>query len=62
MKDAVMVVVAQRVSTIQDADRIIVLDSGTIVGTGTHDELMKSCDVYREIALSQTSEKEEKAV
>ena len=62
LKDSVMIVVAQRVSTIQDADRIIVLDSGKIVGTGTHDELMKTCDVYREIALSQTSEKEADAV
>lgn len=58
VKDAVMIVVAQRVSTIKDADRIIVLDAGKIVGTGTHDELMESCDIYREIALSQTAEKE----
>lgn len=58
IKDAVMIVVAQRVSTIKDADRIVVLDSGKIAGIGTHDELMKSCAVYREIALSQTSEKE----
>ena len=58
IKDSVMVVVAQRVSTIKDADRIIVLDTGKIVGMGTHDELMDSCEVYREIALSQTSESE----
>ncbi len=57
-KDAVMIVVAQRVSTIKDADRIIVLDAGKIAGIGTHDELMETCDIYREIALSQTAEKE----
>ena len=53
-----MIVVAQRVSTIKDADRIIVLDAGKIAGIGTHDELMETCDIYREIALSQTAEKE----
>ena len=58
-KDAVMIVVAQRVSTIKDADRIIVLDAGKIAGIGTHDELMETCDIYREIALSQTAEKED---
>ena len=49
------VIVAQRISTIRHADQILVLDRGLAVGLGTHDELMRSCDVYREIALSQLS-------
>ena len=53
--DAVVIIVAQRVSTIKDADMILVLDSGHIAGAGKHDELMRSCDIYREIALSQNS-------
>lgn len=56
--DATVIIVAQRVSTIMDADRIIVLDEGRIVGMGTHKELMKECDVYREIVFSQLSEEE----
>lgn len=60
VKDAVTVIVAQRVSTIQDADRILVLDAGKLVGTGTHEELLENCALYREIAESQTSNKEEK--
>lgn len=51
--DAAVVIVAQRVSTIRAADRILVLDEGRVVGTGTHAELMDDCDVYREIVLSQ---------
>lgn len=51
-------IVAQRIGTIMDADRIIVLDEGKIAGTGTHRELLKSCDVYKEIATSQLSEEE----
>ena len=51
--DAAVVIVAQRVSTIRAADRIVVLDEGRVVGTGTHPELMDGCDVYREIVLSQ---------
>ncbi|MET0468496.1 MAG: ABC transporter ATP-binding protein [Aeromicrobium sp.] len=51
--DAAVVIVAQRVSTIRGADRIVVLDEGRVVGTGTHAELMDDCDVYREIVLSQ---------
>lgn len=51
-------IVAQRIGTIIDADQIFVLDKGLIVGTGTHRELLKSCEVYREIALSQLSEEE----
>ena len=52
------IVVAQRIGTIMGADRIIVLDEGKQVGTGTHGELLKSCEVYRQIALSQLSEEE----
>lgn len=51
-------IVAQRIGTIRDADKIIVLDEGGIVGMGTHAELMKSCEVYREIAFTQLSEEE----
>ena len=51
-------IVAQRIGTIMDADQIIVLDEGRIVGKGTHKELLKTCDVYREIAMSQLSEEE----
>ncbi|WP_433367356.1 ABC transporter ATP-binding protein [Actinoplanes sp. CA-142083] len=56
--DATVVVVAQRVSTIRDADRIIVLDDGRVVGTGTHAELMDANSTYREIVLSQLTEQE----
>ncbi|MCD8003783.1 MAG: ABC transporter ATP-binding protein/permease [Clostridia bacterium] len=52
------IIVAQRIGTIMDADRILVIDNGQIVGDGKHDELMKKCDVYREIAHSQLSEEE----
>ena len=55
LKDMTKIIVAQRISTIRHADRIIVLDRGAAVGIGTHDELMKNCDVYREIATSQLS-------
>ncbi|QTH44662.1 ABC transporter ATP-binding protein [Cohnella sp. LGH] len=56
--DATVIIVAQRVSTVMDADRIIVLDEGKIVGSGTHQELMKNNEVYREIVSSQLSEEE----
>jgi ATP-binding cassette subfamily B protein len=56
--DATMVIVAQRVSTIREADRIIVLDDGKVVGTGTHTELMDTNPTYREIVLSQLTEQE----
>jgi ATP-binding cassette, subfamily B, multidrug efflux pump len=56
--DATVVIVAQRVSTIRDADRIIVLDEGSVVGTGTHHELMDSNETYREIVLSQLTVEE----
>ena len=55
LPDTTKVIVAQRISTIRHADQILVLDRGAAVGLGTHDELMRSCDVYREIALSQLS-------
>ena len=51
-------IVAQRIGTIKDADKIIVLDNGQIVGEGKHNELMKNCSVYKEIALSQLSKEE----
>ncbi|SUY48432.1 ABC transporter ATP-binding protein [Clostridium putrefaciens] len=57
-KDSTVIIVAQRVSTVIDADRIIVLDEGNIVGVGTHKELLTSCDVYHEIVSSQLSEEE----
>jgi ATP-binding cassette subfamily B protein len=56
--DATVVIVAQRVSTIRDADHIVVLDEGTVVGTGTHRELMADNATYREIVLSQLTEQE----
>ena len=57
-KDSVVLIVAQRISTIKDADQIIVLDGGKIVGSGRHQELLKSCEVYRDIVKSQLSEAE----
>lgn len=56
--DATSLIVAQRIGTIRDADLIIVLEDGAVVGKGTHDELMQNCEVYREIAYSQLSEEE----
>ena len=58
MKDATSLIVAQRIGTIMNADKIIVLDKGECVGVGTHQELLKNCDIYKEIALSQLSEEE----
>ena len=57
-KDATSMIVAQRIGTIIHADKIVVLDEGECVGIGTHKELLKTCDVYKEIALSQLSEEE----
>ena len=57
-KDKTVLIIAQRVGTIMDAQQIIVLDEGKIVGKGTHRELMQTCEAYREIALSQLSEEE----
>jgi ATP-binding cassette, subfamily B, multidrug efflux pump len=56
--DATVLIVAQRVGTVMDADRIIVLDNGQIAGMGTHKELLTTCEVYREIVSSQLSEEE----
>lgn len=56
--DATKIIVAQRIGTIRDADKIIVLENGTIAGIGKHDELMKNCEVYRQIAYSQLSKEE----
>ncbi len=53
-----VILVAQRITTVMDADRILVLDEGKIVGSGTHRELLKTCDVYKEICFSQLSEEE----
>ena len=57
-KSATSIIVAQRIGTIISADKIIVLDRGKCVGMGTHKELLKNCDVYKEIALSQLSKEE----
>ena len=57
-KDATSIIVAQRIGTIMNADKIIVLDQGVMVGQGTHKELLQNCEVYKEIALSQLSEEE----
>ena len=57
-EDTTTIIVAQRISTILNADQIIVLDEGNMAGIGTHRELMKNCEVYRQIAMSQLSEEE----
>lgn len=58
IKDSTILIVAQRISTVLNADQILVLDEGKIVGKGTHKELLKSCEVYKQIALSQLSKEE----
>jgi ATP-binding cassette subfamily B protein len=58
MGDKTTIVIAQRISSIIDAEQIVVLDNGKVAGIGTHRELMKNCDVYREIAASQLTEEE----
>ncbi|HLT00229.1 MAG TPA: ABC transporter ATP-binding protein [Acholeplasma sp.] len=58
IKDATVLIVAQRINTIRNADQIIVLDKGEVVGIGTHDDLLQSCSVYQEIAESQLSKEE----
>lgn len=58
VSDSTIIIVAQRINTIIDADQIIVLEEGRIAGKGTHEELMENCSVYRETALSQLNEKE----
>ena len=57
-RDATVLIVAQRISTILDADQIVVLDEGRVVGIGKHKELLKNCEIYKEIALSQLSKEE----
>ena len=59
MAGVTKVIVAQRISTIRHADEILVLERGEIVGRGTHEELLRSCEVYREIASSQLSQQEQ---
>jgi len=58
IKDATLIIVAQRISTIKDAEQIVVLDHGRIAGIGTHKELLDTCKIYREIATSQLDEEE----
>lgn len=58
LSDSTRLIVAQRIGTIRDADKIVVLERGKAVGVGTHQELLKTCEVYREIAMSQLSEEE----
>ena len=58
LKDVTKIIVAQRVASVMNADQIIVLDDGKIVGKGTHKELIKKCPIYKQIALSQLSEEE----
>ena len=57
-EDATTLIVAQRIGTIMNANKIIVLDDGEIVGQGTHKELLQNCEVYKQIALSQLSKEE----
>ena len=57
-KEATSLIVAQRIGTIMNADKIMVLDNGECVGMGTHKELLKTCEVYKQIALSQLSKEE----
>jgi ATP-binding cassette subfamily B protein len=58
LSDTTCLIVAQRIGTIKNADKIIVLDKGSVVGEGTHNELMENCKIYKEIALSQLSKEE----
>ena len=54
--DSTIIIVAQRINTVLDADQIVVMDEGHMAGIGTNEELMQSCEVYKDIALSQLSE------
>lgn len=58
LKDTTVIIIAQRIGTIMNADKIVVLDEGKIVGIGTHEQLLQSCSIYQEIALSQLSKEE----
>ena len=62
IKDATIIIVAQRVNTIQNADKIIVLNDGKVVGQGTHDQLLQDCPEYKEIVESQTKQNRVKGV
>ena len=53
MPETTKIIIAQRISSVKDADRIIVMDEGKVVGFGTHDELMQSCEIYQEIYKTQ---------
>ena len=57
-RDATVLIVAQRISTVMHAEQILVLDDGRLVGKGTHAQLMRDCEVYRQIAMSQLSKEE----
>jgi ATP-binding cassette subfamily B protein len=57
-KDSTVLIVTQKIGTVMNADKIVVLDEGEIVGVGRHEELLEECEVYREIALSQLSKEE----
>ena len=57
-KNKTVIIVAQRINTILNADQIVVLDEGKVVGIGTHKELLNNCETYKQIALSQLSEEE----
>jgi ATP-binding cassette subfamily B protein len=57
-KDSTVLIVTQKIGTVMNADKIVVLDEGEIVGVGGHEELLEECEVYREIALSQLSKEE----
>ena len=59
MKDATKIIIAQRISSVRDADLILVLDEGKISGRGTHDELLEHCTAYREIYLTQAGERQQ---
>ena len=56
MKNSTVFLIAQRISAVKDSDKIIVLDNGEIVAIGNHEELIKECDIYRSIAISQLGE------
>ena len=58
VKDSTVIIVAQRISTILHAEQILVLDDGEVVGKGTHEELLRTCEVYQQIAKSQLSARE----
>ena len=58
MKEATVILISHRITTLMEADQILVLDDGKLVGKGTHEELLKNCNVYKEICMSQFSSQE----